>query len=157
LKELSTERINSCKDFSYIIEDVMKTKARIKTNKLAVNKETREKELLESEQSQKERNAERRARFGKITEEDKNKFTFFNLKLESLDKPGPLEPRDPSAENEDYMRRAKDQTADLDETPKWPTNLDPVKRETIAVLKDLVDLTENARLAGMLKGATGAN
>jgi carboxyl-terminal processing protease len=157
LKELSTERINSCKDFSYIIEDVMKTKARIKTNKLAVNKETREKELLESEQSQKERNAERRARFGKITEEDKNKFTFFNLKLESLDKAGPLEPRDPSAENEDYMRRAKDQTADLDETPKWPTNLDPVKRETIAVLKDLVDLTENARLAGMLKGATGAN
>jgi carboxyl-terminal processing protease len=50
------------------------------------------------------------------------------------------------------MRRAKDETADLDETPKWPTGLDPVKRESISVLKDLVDTTENARLAGLLKG-----
>ena len=49
------------------------------------------------------------------------------------------------------MRRAKDDAEDLDETPKWPTGLDPVKREALAVTKDLVDLTENARLAGILK------
>lgn len=157
LKELSTERINACKDFAYIIEDVMKTKARIKENKLTINKDAREKELLENEQSQKERNAERRLRFEKIAAEDKNLFTFFNLRLDDLDQPGPLKPRDPNDESEDYMRRAKDRTADLDETPKWPTNLDPVKRETIAVLKDLVDLTENARLAGLLKGTAEAN
>lgn len=157
LKELSTERINACEDFAYIIEDVMKTKARIKENKLTINKDAREKELLENEQSQKERNAERRSRFEKIAAEDKNLFTFFNLRLDDLDQPGPLKPRDPNDESEDYMRRAKDRTADLDETPKWPTNLDPVKRETIAVLKDLVDLTENARLAGLLKGTAEAN
>lgn len=157
LKELSTERINSCKDFAYVIEDVMRTKTRIKANRLTINKEAREKELLESDRMQKERNLERRARFEKLALDDKKVFTFFNLKLEDVDKEGPLKPYDPMNEGSDYMRRAKDQTADLDETPKWPTSLDPLKRESIAVLKDLVDLTENARLAGMLKGTAGAN
>jgi carboxyl-terminal processing protease len=157
LKELSTERINASKDFAYVIEDVMKTKARIKANKLMINKEAREKELQVSDRMQKERNAERRARFDRIAQEDKNAFTFFNIKLEDVDKVGPLKPFDPGAENDSYMRRAQDQTADLDETPKWPTNLDPLKRESIAVLKDLVDLTENARLAGLLKGTAGAH
>jgi hypothetical protein len=31
--------------------------------------------------------------------------------------------------------------------------LDPVKRESLSVLDDLVDLTENARMAGLLKSA----
>ena len=54
------------------------------------------------------------------------------------------------------MRRAKDETEDLDQTPKWPTGIDPVKRESIAVLTDLVKLTENARLAGILKNTAEA-
>ena len=49
------------------------------------------------------------------------------------------------------VRRAKDDAEDLDETPKWPSGLDPVKRESLMVLGDLVDLTENARLAGLIK------
>ena len=49
-----------------------------------------------------------------------------------------------------------DETEDLDETPKWPTGLDPVKREALTIMKDLVDLTENARLAGLLKGTAEA-
>jgi hypothetical protein len=34
--------------------------------------------------------------------------------------------------------------------------MDPVKRESLAVIKDLVDLSENARLAGLLKGTAEA-
>jgi hypothetical protein len=49
------------------------------------------------------------------------------------------------------MRRAKDETEDLDETPKWASGLDPLKRESLFILDDLIDLTENARLAGLLK------
>ena len=62
-----------------------------------------------------------------------------------------MKPYNPAEEATDFMRRAKDDAEDLDETPKWPTGLDPVKREALAVTKDLVDLTENARLAGILK------
>ena len=62
-----------------------------------------------------------------------------------------LKSYDPSDESGSFMRRAKDETEDLDQTPKWPTGLDPVKRESLAVLRDLVKLSENARLAGMIK------
>ena len=105
---------------------------------------------------QKERNAERRERFAKISEEDKKAMKFFKLTLEDLDKDSGLKPYDPSDESGSYMRRAKDETADLDETPKWPTGLDPVKRESLAVLKDLVELTGNARLAGLLESGKEA-
>jgi carboxyl-terminal processing protease len=152
LKELSQERLNACKDFSYVIEDVMKAKDRLKTNRLSLNKAAREKELAESDALQKSRNAERRARFAKMSEEDKKTMNFFKLTLEDLEKGADLKPYNPADEGGEYMRRAKDETADLDETPKWPTGLDPVKRESISVLKDLVDTTENARLAGLLKG-----
>jgi carboxyl-terminal processing protease len=151
LKELSQERLNESKDFAYLIEDVMKARDRLKTNRLSLNKATREKELAESDVLQKSRNAERRVRFLKMSEEDKKNMNFFKLTLEDLEKDADLKPYNPAAENE-YMRRAKDETADLDETPKWPTGIDPVKRESISVLKDLVDTTENARLAGLLKG-----
>ena len=71
LKELSQERVNACKDFSYVIQDVMKTKDRLKANTLVLNKAAREKELAESDAQQKERNTERRTRFAKMAKEDK--------------------------------------------------------------------------------------
>jgi carboxyl-terminal processing protease len=153
LKELSQERLNADKDFSYVIQDVMKAKERLKANRVSLNKATREKELGESDVLQKERNAERRARFAKMSEDDKKALSFYKITLEDLEKGAELKPYNPADEGGEYMRRAKDETADLDQTPKWPTGLDPVKRESISVVKDLVDLTENARLAGILKGS----
>ena len=156
LKELSQERLNASKDFSYVIQDVMKAKDRFKENRLSLNKDERQKELAESDALQKLRNAERRTRFAKMSGEDKSSLKFFKLTLEDLEKGADLKPYDPANDAGEYMRRAKEDTDDLDETPKWPTGLDPVKRESIAVLKDLVGLTENARLAGLLKGTAEA-
>ena len=39
---------------------------------------------------------------------------------------------------------------DRDDTPEWPSSLDPIKREGIAILSDMVEVTERARLAGAL-------
>lgn len=151
LKELSQERLNASKDFSYIIEDVMKARERLKNNTVSLNKSTREKELAESDALQKARNSERRGRFQKMAAEDKQSLKFYKITLEDLEKGADMKPYDPADDTGEYMRRAKDETEDLDETPKWPTGLDPVKRESLAVLRDLVDLSENARLAGMIK------
>ena len=151
LKELSQQRLNACKDFSYVIQDVMKAKERSQLNQVSLNKGLREKDLADSEILQKERNEERKVRFARMAEDDKKSMTFFKVTLEDLEKGANLKPYDPAAENGSYMRRAKDEVADLDQTPKWPTGLDPLKRESLSVLVDLVGLTENARLAGMLK------
>jgi len=53
------------------------------------------------------------------------------------------------------MRRAVDETENLDDTPKWPSGLNAEKREAISVLRDLVDLTETAKMVGVLKGDGG--
>jgi carboxyl-terminal processing protease len=151
LKELSQERLNGCKDFSYVIQDIVKAKDRLRVNVVSLDKSSRERDLGDSDLLQKERNIERKSRFQKITESDKESMVFFKLSLEDLAKNVSLRPYDPSVENSSYMRRAKDNTADLDLTPKWPSGLDPLKRESLSVLGDLIDLTDNARLAGMLK------
>lgn len=151
LKELSQERVNASKDFGYIIEDVMKTKKRIAENKISLNQKEREKELAEVDAQRVERNKERRERFGKVVADDKALFRFFKLTLEDVQKGADFHEFDPSAEDGDYMRRAKDETEELDDAPKWPSGMDPVKRESLMVLRDLVDLTENARMAGLLR------
>jgi carboxyl-terminal processing protease len=151
LKELSQQRVNECKDFNYIIEDVLKAKERIQNNRLSLNIEKRKQELAESDARQKERNVERRARFGDTAARDKESFVFYKITLDDLEKAEELVAYDPADESRSFMRRAKDEEEDLDQTPKWPTGLDPVKRESIAIIGDLVELSENARLAGMIK------
>jgi carboxyl-terminal processing protease len=118
-------------------------------NQISLNRAVRERELAEADQIQKARNEERRARFMKIAEEDRKTMTFFKLSLDDVDNENPMVAYDPTEEEGAYMRRAKNEAEDLDDTPKWPSNLDPVKRESLLVLKDLVDLSENARLAGL--------
>ena len=154
LKELSQERINASKDFAYIIEDVMQTKKRIAENKVSLNQAAREKELAEADTQRNERNTERRNRFATMTAADKKALLFYKLTLDDLEKGADIHEFDPSADDADFMRRAKDETADLDDSPKWPSGMDPVKRESIMVLRDLVDLTETARMAGVLKRTT---
>ena len=156
LRELSQERLNASKDFSYVIQDVLKAKNRLKLNQLSINKLKREKELSESDALQKERNAERKIRFSEMSEEDEKRFSFYKMTLGNLEEKVELKPYSKEDESGNYMRRAKDETEDLDQTPKWPTGIDPVKREAIAVLTDLVKLTENARLAGILKNTAEA-
>ncbi len=152
LQELSQERIKASKDFSYIFQDIVKAKERTKLNQSSLNRVVREKELVDSDAMKKERNAERKIRFANMVNEDKRSMVFYKIKLDDLDKVDfVLKPYNPADGNNDFIRRAKDEVAELDETPKWPTGLDPSKRESLAVLKDLVDLTQNAKLAGLIR------
>lgn len=151
LKQLSNERVSKSKDFAYVIEDVTKARARLRKNKVSLNIEERRGELAEADLTQSTRNQERRERFAKLAKSDSNKMRFFKLTLDDLEEGKGLREVDPSQDAEDYMRRAEDKTAELDDTPEWPSKLDPTKREALNVLSDLVDVTRNARMAGLLK------
>lgn len=151
LKELSQERIEKSQDFNYVIQDILKAKDRIKKNQVSLNIAERKRELVESEEQRKLRNTERRERFAKIAKEDTRSFKFYKVTLDDIDAGTAIKSYDPSAENKDFMRRAVDETAGLDDTPEWPTGLNPEKREAIHVLTDLISLTDNAKMAGILK------
>jgi carboxyl-terminal processing protease len=149
LKERSEQRVKNSKDFQYIVDDVERTKQRIDANVVSLNRTKREAELSESETRRKERNAERRNRFAEVEKEDQEVFKFFRLTLDDLEAEG-LTEVDREKDAEAFMRRAKDEAEDLDDTPLWPSGLDPVKRECISVMGDLIDSTEKARMAGVL-------
>lgn len=153
LKELSDARVAASKDFAYIIEDVTRAKARIRENKVSLNLAERKKELDEIDRQQRERNVERRARFAEIEKKDAASMSFYKLTLDDLQNGSGLRKFDPTQDSEEFMQRAKDETAELDDTPKWPSGLDPHKREALLILGDLVDITRNARMAGLLQNA----
>lgn len=151
LVELSQARVKASKDFSYIVEDMAKARERLKENKVSLNIEERKKELAQVDEDQRQRNAERKTRFKQIQAEDSTRFRFFKLSLDDIAKGSDIHEFDPSKEDEGYMRKAKDEVEDLDDTPRWPSGMDPVKREGLYVLKDLIDVTENAKMAGLIR------
>lgn len=154
LSQKSADRVKSSKDFTYIAEDAQRMVTRRKENRVSLNKEERKKELAESDARSTERNKERRARFAKMEKRDKKVLHFFRLNLEDLQR-DELEKIDRAKDKDRHMRHAKDGVADLDDTPEWPSGLDPVKRESIKILSDLVDITERARMAGALQNNNG--
>jgi carboxyl-terminal processing protease len=151
LKEFSQARAKASKDFGYVSEDVAKAKARLQENRVSLNIDERRKELLDIDGQRHQRNDERRERFKAVEATDAKTFKFFKLTLDDVEKGTGLREFDPSKENQEYMRRAKNATEALDDAPKWPTGLDPVKREGLMVLKDLVELSESRRMADTTK------
>ncbi|MGJ8673463.1 carboxy terminal-processing peptidase [Rubritalea sp.] len=148
LKGKSLERINDSKDFMYLADDVLRTKERIDKNELSLNIDIRKQELAEAENRIKERNKERIERFAEIQEQDKESYVFYKAHLDDLDN-DELPIFDPSSDEDDYMNRAKDEIQELDITPEWPSGLDPVMREGLFILDDLLQLTDQAKMAGV--------
>jgi carboxyl-terminal processing protease len=151
LAEQSAARVAASKDFFYVSDESKKVKERLAENKISLNMAAREKEISENDKLRLERNAERRTRFEAMEKADKESLTFYKISLDDLAKGGDLRKVDPTKEVQDNMKRAKDETEELDDTPKWPSALDPQKREGMAILGDLIDVTRNAKMAGLLQ------
>lgn len=147
IKKRSLERVEKSMDFRYVQEDAERLIKRREENVLSLNKAVRKKELADNEKRRDLRNAERRERFAKVSDTDAEIFRFFRLSLEDLELDKLVE-IDREKDKESYMRKAKDGVADLDETPEWPSSLDPVKREGIHILADLIEASNQARVAG---------
>jgi carboxyl-terminal processing protease len=154
LKGKSLARVGLSQDFTYVAADAKRMVERRKKNTISLNKGERKKEITKAETRKNTRNGERRKRFGDLAERDKKIFRFFRLNLTDLKLPDLVE-IDRDKDKESYMRQAKDGVADLDDTPEWPSALDPVKREGISILADLVEATERARMAGTLQNNNG--
>lgn len=145
LKAKSLERVKSSKDFIYLQDDVDRMKKRIAENTVSLNREERLKEINEADARLKARNEERVERFKIMQQEDLNRYTFYSLKRTDLELET-LPKFDPTKDDETYMLKAENKEEDLDITPEWPSRMDPVKREGIAILNDLINLTVEAQV-----------
>ncbi len=148
LKALSVKRINQSKDFIYLNEDIAKMKKKYDENQVLLNQAKRLEEINIADKRTKERNLERIKRFKIIEEEDKANLVFKRLNRGDVKK-DKLETFDPAVKDESYMKLAKNKTADLDTTPEWPSRVDPVKREGMSILNDLINLTLESKVANI--------
>jgi carboxyl-terminal processing protease len=147
LKELSAKRIAADKDFSYYTDDAKRAEDLRKKNTISLNLVERRQELSDLDAQYAQRNADRRERFKVLSADDTKNLKQSKISLDDLVAGTPFHPFDPSQDTADYIRRAKDPIAELNDTPEWPSGLDPIKREAFNVLEDLIDATSGKTIA----------
>jgi carboxyl-terminal processing protease len=150
LTDKNAKRVSENKDFSYILEDTERVEKRMKENKVSLKMEDRKKEIAEADLRRKSRNAERLKRFAEIEKQDEATFKMYRLTLDdvNLDQ---LPEVNLENDSQRHMRQAKDEVADLDDTPEWPSGVDATKREGLSILRDLVGAVKASKLAGVLE------
>ncbi len=150
LAEKNKARISKNQEFIYLQEDISRIKKRLEENRSSLNREVRMSEIKENEARRKARNMERIKRFAKMEEQDMKALKIFRLTLDDIDAETlPLVNRENDRKR--HMRRAKNKFEDLDDTPDWPSGIDAVKRESLMILKDLVESVKDGSIAGVLQ------
>lgn len=150
LSARSAKRVLESQDFKYRIEDIEILKKELAEKTVSLNLEKRRAKLSEFEVRREARNRERRARFARMEELDQGTFKIYRINLEDLNS-DELVLFDPEDDEDQYMRRQKSEIDELDDTPKWPSGIHPVKREGMKVLLDLIEVTNASESAGTLQ------
>lgn len=134
----SNARVAADKDMQYTREDIDRAKERQERNSVSLNKVVRETENTQLLERKKAIDAERKARYEQMAAEDEKNLTIYRLKLGDVKAPKlPLASKD---DDNEYMDENKDPEEELTETPEYPSNLDPVLREALHIVKDMVDI-----------------
>ncbi|MFR1319852.1 MAG: carboxy terminal-processing peptidase [Akkermansia sp.] len=137
LKAASAERVKKDRDLQIAKEDIAMMKQRIKDNKLSLNKKVREQENASLEERRKSINQERKTRFAQMAKDDAAKYKIYRLTLDDINAPE-LPLANPEKDNEQFMHVAEDPTAELDDSPEYPSGLDPELREGINIVQDML-------------------
>ncbi len=134
----SQARVAADKDMQYTREDIARAKERFEKNEISLSKAVRAAENAQLMERKKAIDAERKVRYEKMAAEDAEKMTIYRLKLGDVNAPRlPLASKDDASE---YMDENKDPEEELTEAPEYPSNLDPVLREALHIVKDMVDM-----------------
>lgn len=134
----SKARTDKDKDMQYTREDIERSKERQEKNSVSLNKTVRHAENAQLMERKKAIDAERKVRYEQMAADDEKNLTIYRLKLTDVKAPKlPLASKDDDSE---YMDENKDPEEELTETPDYPSNLDPVLREALHIVKDMVDM-----------------
>ena len=134
----SNARVARDKDMQYAQEDVARAKERQEKNSVSLNKTVRQAENAQLMERKKSIDAERKQRYEKMAADDERTMTIYRLKLTDVMAPAlPLASKD---DKNEYMDENKDPEEELTETPEYPSNLDPVLREALHIVKDMIDM-----------------
>ncbi len=146
LRERSEQRVAQDRDFLIAKEDMVEMKKRQDENKLSINKEEREQENREFFERRKAINEERRVRFADMAKKDAERYRIYRLTLDDVEA-ARLPQADPTKDNERFMKLADNPDDELDDSPEYPSGLDPDLRESLNVVADMVNQKKGAPMA----------
>jgi len=152
-------RIAANPEFQYIIDESKRLKEKIDRNTVTLNLQEREKERLETEARRDKQSDEREKRAKEVADRLKdNGFKLYHLTLDNVDKPELVPHSAFTKEMNSGMRTAaaKDDDGGSDGS-KFPYGLEPVKLETIHILRDLIELDNKPTTASKGDGKAQAD
>ena len=143
LKSRVSSRIAGNPEFQLIVDESKRLKERIDRNTISLNEKAREQERFDNEQRRKKQEDDRAVRTKKIAETLKSGgLKTYHLTLDNVNKPELVLESDFTREQSTGMRmsasRADDDGGNVG--AKFPYGVEPVKLETIHILRDLIDL-----------------
>lgn len=145
IKNRVESRITANPEFQYVMEDTKRLKERIDKNTVSLNEKEREAELTENKTRSETRKADRKTRVKELADKAVPSFQEYRITMDNVDKPGLVKESDFTKEQTTGMRMAANDDDD-DNGPtdaQFPYGIEPVKLETLHILRDLIDLTSH--------------
>lgn len=138
LRELSAARVAADKDLQNNLWYSAYRRRLVDENVVHLNKAKRKAENEVLQNFKKQSDAERKTRYAKMEEEDKKNLTIYRLNLGDVQAETlPLATKD---DEEEFMDHAKDPEDELEDDLDYPSNLDPVLRESLHIVRDMIQL-----------------
>ncbi len=140
LRDRSAVRVGADPDMKYMRENILRFREKDLQNAISLNKSEREKENDTLLARKKVIDEDKKVRYAAMAEDDKQNIKAYRLTLENVKKPE-LELVKNSKED-DYIDREETPEDELAKSPDYPTDLDPELRESLHILRDMIDLTK---------------
>ncbi|MFZ4763789.1 MAG: carboxy terminal-processing peptidase [Roseimicrobium sp.] len=136
-------RISANPEFQYVVEDTKRLKERIDKNRISLNEKERQAELDENKARSEARKAERKVRVKELADKAQEGFQQFRLTMDNVEKPELVKNSTFTKEQATGMRMAANDDDDdgNGEDSQFPYGIEPVKLETLNILRDLVEFT----------------
>lgn len=138
LQKRSAQRVAADKDMQYVQEDVNRAVERLEKNEVSLSKTARKAESEELLLRKREMDAECKQRYEQLAEQDQQNLTIYRLNLSDVS--AEKLPLSTKEDKTSYMEENEDPEEELSKSPEYPSGLDPVLREGLYVLRDMIDL-----------------
>lgn len=138
LSKRSAARVAADKDLQDAKWNIDYRRAITERNRDSLNKATRMAENEELVNRQKAMTEERKVRYAKMAEEDAKNLRIYRLKLDDVN--ASTLPLVTKEDDEKYMEEVKDPEEELEEEVDYPSTLDPILRESLYIVTDMMEL-----------------
>lgn len=147
LRRRSSERVGRDPEFRWVNDETDRYRKREAANAISLNREVRKKEIADQDERDESRKAELKKYYASVKETEKGLFKDFSLTLDNVGAHDLPLLSDLKAQDLSGMMMAKkdEEKSDEQKSMEPPHGFGSMKRETLEITKDLIDIQKLAR------------